>query len=92
MTCFKDRLITVMNSSPLHPIEIAVVELMTVKESFEGAISLRDLDLFAGLLALHPSEMFVREQGENKLELWLVNDDPRDFDDDPTPVDLRLDT
>lgn len=94
MLCFaRERMITVLCNSPLHPSEVAVLELATEKESFEGAICLSEIVQFAGLINLRALDVYVREQAHNKIELWLFNRDAhRDFDDDPTPVDHVLDT
>lgn len=94
MLVFKDRLIQVLCNSPLHETEVAVIELYTTKPSFDGAIALTDLVHFAGLINLRTGDIFVREQSESCIELWLHNPDRynrHDFDEDPTPVDISID-
>lgn len=96
MLCFaRERLITVLCNSPLHPSEVAVVELATTKESFEGAICLNSLTQFASLMNLHTSDVYIREQSESVIEIWLFNRDKirrsgGGFDDDPTPVERTV--
>jgi len=95
MLCFgRERLIAVLCNSPLHPIEVAVVELATTKENFEGAICLDDLVQFAALLNLSAHDVYIREQSASTIEVWLFNRSRRshdDFDEDPTPVDHLVD-
>lgn len=96
MLCFaRERMITVLCNSPLHPSEVAIVELCTEQERHEGAICLHDIMHFAGLINLGSRDIYVREQAKNKIELWLFNPDAdrgslEDFDDDPTPVDTTF--
>lgn len=85
----RERIVTVLCNSPLHAQEVAVVELFTSKENLDGAVCLRDLVHFAGLVNLNTNEMFVREQSSTTLELWLYR--PKDSDygfDDVTPTDI----
>ena len=87
MQVFKDRVITVLCNSPLHAEEVAVIELCTNRHSWEGAIKLCDLVMFAGLTNVHQENVLIREKDAYCMELWLFA--PRtmlDFDDDPTPV------
>lgn len=94
MLCFgRERLITVLCNSPLHPSEVAVIELMTVKEAYEGAICVQDFVQLAGLLNLRTSDVYVREQSSTTIEVWLFNreSEREPFDDDPTPVEHLVD-
>lgn len=87
---FKDRIVTVLCTSPLHADEVAVVELATVRSSYEGGICLSDLVQFASLINLSTHDIFVREQNAHMLELWLFAPERRhEFDEDPTPVDIH---
>jgi len=83
----KERLVTVLRNSPMHDAEVAVIELYTAKASYEGALCLRDLIQFAGIINLDTSDIFIREQSECTIELWLFKSKlGTQFDDDPTPV------
>jgi hypothetical protein len=87
MLAFKDRLVTVFCNSPLHDEEVAVVELVTTKPSYEGAICLKAIVEFAVLVCVNTSSLFVREQNRDTIELWLFAPRDRlDFDSDPTDV------
>lgn len=84
----RDRLVSVLCNSPIHAERVAVVELVTTKDAFEGAICLRDIVHFAGLINLNTSDIFVREQSNSAIELWLYKQvDDYSFDLDPTPVE-----
>lgn len=90
MLVFKDRLITVLCNSPHHEEEVAVVELSSVHSSYEGAVCVRDLVQFAGMINMDTSSLFVREQSDSVMELWIFAKRDVGFDDDPTPVNMAV--